>query len=423
MTTSPVTYRRRESLGRDFTGLWAATGLANLSDGLYLLALPLIALQLTTSAGLVAGVTVALTLAWPLFGLQAGLLVDRGDRRQMIVIVNVIRALALAVLTVTLLTGTSSIAWVYLVALILGIGETLVDTSLAAVVPQAVRQRESLGRANARIEVAQNVTNQFIGPPLGGLLAGAGLAWVTGVSAFLFVGTLACLAMMRGSYRVAPVAQPTERTPVRQEVVAGILFTWRNPLLRSLTLITAAMNIFWAAWVAVLVVYAVEPGPVGLTTAQYGILLTSMAAGGIVGASAVAPLRRRIGAHRLLALDVVGTIVLVGTPAVTTNPFAIGAAIFVGGAGSAVWRVIVALVRQAVTPAALLGRVYSATRVISWGVLPLGAALGGIIAEVAGVRAVFATGGVVSIGLLVAYAATVQPAALAATLEEPGDSA
>lgn len=415
MTVSEVTSRRAK-LGPDFTGLWAATGLANLADGFYLLALPLIALERTGSAGLVAGVTVMLTLAWPVFGLHAGVLVDRADRRRVIATVNVIRAVALAGLTAALLTGTASIPLVYAVALVLGVGETLVDTALAAAVPQAVAGRSHLGRANSRIEVAQNVTNQFIGPPLGGLLAAAGLAWVTGSSAILYAGTLGCLALMRGSYR-ASARSPVQREPMRATLLAGLAFTWRHPLLRNLTLTTASMNVFWAAWVSVLVVYAVAPGPVGLSPAGYGVLLTTMAAGGIAGATVVEPLRRRLGAHRLLALDVVGTILLIGTPALTANPITIGVAMFIGGAGSAVWRVIVASVRQSVTPADLLGRVYSAGRMISWGVLPFGALLGGVVAELAGVRAVFAFGGLASLGLLVLFAVTVRPGRLADALD------
>jgi MFS family permease len=417
MTTSLVTEQvPPKALGRDFTGLWTATGLANLGDGLYLLVLPLIALQVTTSAMLIAGVTVMLTLAWPVFGFQAGVLVDRVDRRRLVAGVNVLRALALAVLTAALLTGSASVLLLYAVALVLGIGETLVDTSLAALVPQTVRDHANLGRANARVEVAQTVTNQFIGPPLGGLLAGIGLAWATGTSALLYVAALAGLALMRGRFHPAPAASGALRPPLRREILAGLRFTWANRLLRNLTLITAAMNVFWAAWVAVLVIYVVAPGPAGLSTPQYGFLLIAMAAGGIAGANAVEPLRRRLGARRLLALDVVGTIVLVGTPALTTNPFAIGAAMFVGGAGSAVWRVIVAMVRQTVTPAELLGRVYSANRVISWGVLPIGAALGGVVAQAFGVRAVFAVAAVASLGLLAAFAAAIKPGPLAQAL-------
>ena len=349
--------------------MWTATGLANLSDGLYLLALPLIALQLTGSPAQVAGVTVALTLAWPLFGFYAGLVVDRADRRRLVVTVNIVRGLTLAGLTASLVTGSATIVHVYVAALVLGVAETLVDTSLAALVPQTVVRSADLGRANARIEVAQNVTNQFVGPPLGGVLAVAGLAWVTGIGALLYAVTIPVLGLLKGQFRAEAVRAPGPRPALRTEVTAGLRFIWSNRLLRNLTLITAAMNVFWAAWAAVLVVYLVAPGPGALNPAGYGLLLTTMAVGGILGASLVGPLRRRIGAYLLLVLDVIGTVLLVGTPAVTVNPFVIGAAMVVGGAGSAVWRVIVTQIRQSVTPAAVLGRVYSASRVISWGVL------------------------------------------------------
>lgn len=419
MVASPVTLRESSALGRDFTALWLATGTANLGDALFMLVLPLAALQITDSVGLVAGVTVVLTLAWPLFGLFAGTVVDRVDRRRLIMVVNLVRVCALVLLTVAIVTGTVSIVVVYAAALVLGVGETFADSSLAALVPQAVRRTDHLGRANARLELAQNVTNQFIGPPLAGLLAAVGLAWVSGTAALLFLGTLPLLGLMRGRYRAEtslPVSLPAGRPPWRVEVTAGIRFLWRSPLLRSLTVITAAMNVFWAAWLAVLVVYVVAPGAVNLTPAGYGLLLTTMAVGGIAGALVVEPLRRVLGAHRLLALDVIGTILLIGTPALTVNPFVIGAAMLVGGAGSTVWRVLVAVVRQAVTPADLLGRVYSASRVISWGVLPVGAALGGLVAQVWGVRAVFVVGGLASVGLLVVYVATIRPRDLAEAL-------
>lgn len=400
---------RRHGLGRDFFALWSASATANLGDAMYLLALPLLALHLGGSPGEVAVVTVLFTLAWPLFGLPAGLLADRVDRRRLVVIVNAGRAAVLVALTILIATGSVALSWVYAAAFLLGLGETIVDSSFAALVPAAVRDPTLLGRANARIEFATTVTNQFVGPPLAGLLAVAGLVWVTGAGSLLFLATLPVLALMAGTYRVASAA---DREPFRAALTSGLRFIWRNPLLRTLTLLTASMNVFWAAWTAVLVVYAVAPGPVGLSPAGYGLLLTVMAVGGVAGSLLVESLRRRLGDRRLLALDIVGTILLIGTPAVTTNPVAIGAAMLVGGAGSAVWRVILAVIRQRLTPPDLLARVYSASRVISWGVLPAGAALGGLLAEAYGVRAVFSVGGVVSLALLVAYGVTVRPGAL-----------
>jgi len=397
----------RPRLGRDFGALWGATAAANLGDAMYLIALPLLALHLHASPGQVAAVTVLYTLAWPVFGLPAGVLADRVDRRRLVVIVNGCRVAALGALTMLVASGTIGLGWVYAAALLLGVAETIVDSSFAALIPATVHDPALLGRANARLEFAISANNQFIGPPLAGLLAAAGLAWVTGASSLLYLTTLPLLALMAGSYR-ATVPAGRERGAL----TAGLRFVWRHRLLRSLTLITAAMNIFWSAWLAVLVVYVVSPGPVGLSPAGYGLLLTVMAAGSIAGSALVEPMRRRLGDHRVLALDVVGTILLIGIPAVTANPFAIGAAMLVGGAGSTVWRVISAVVRQRLTPPDLLGRVYSASRVISWGVLPVGAGLGALLAEAYGVRSVFVVGGLASLALLVAYGLTVRPADL-----------
>lgn len=407
MTATPV----RPRLGRDFAALWAANSMANLGDAMYWIALPLLALGLGASPAQVAAVTVLLTAAWPIFGLPAGLIADRLDRRTLVVAVNAGRTAVLGVLSVLMLTGTATIGAIYGAAFLLGVGETLVDSSLAALVPATVRDDGLLGRANARLEVAQTVTNQFVGPPLAGLLAAAGLAWVTGSGAALYLVTIPLLWAMRGRYRVG---RPAVRERFVPAVTAGLRFLWHHRLLRSLTLITTAMNVFWSAWLATLVVYAVAPGPVGLNPAGYGLLLTAMAVGGVAGAALVEPLRRRLGDRRVLALDVVGTILLIGTPAITADPLAIGAAMLVGGAGSAVWRVICAVLRQRLTPADLLGRVSSASRAISWGVLPFGAALGGALAELWGIRAVFVVGGLASLGLLVLFGFTVRPADLAA---------
>lgn len=400
-------------LGRSFAGLWAATGLTNLGDGLYLFALPLIAVDLTDSPGLVAGLTVVLTAAWPLFGLPAGGLVDRVNRHRLMMVANLARAGTLALLAAALATGTASVPLLYAVALLLGVAETLVDTAQTAMVP-AVVDRAHLGPANTRIEATQTITNQFVGPPLAGLVAIVGLAHVAGLSAATYAAAVPALLLVRGVTRPAPAHDGTaRREPFRAHLASGLRYMWGHHLVRTLTVLTALMNVFWAAWTAVLVLYVVDPGPVGLSPTGYGVLLTAMAAGGLLGSLVVQPARRLLGTRPVLALDVIGTSTMLLVPAATTNVWLIAVSILVGGAGSAAWRVISALVRQLTVPEDMLGRVYGASRTISWGVLPLGALLGGVIAEVYGVRAVFVVGGIASVGILGVFLATVRPGDLA----------
>ncbi|MET8051972.1 MFS transporter [Streptosporangium sp. NPDC005286] len=391
------------SLGRPFNALWFGTGAANLGDGMALFVLPLLAIAADASPGGVAAVTVALTLAWPVFGLHAGWIVDRVDRRMLLSGVNLVRALVLSGLTISHLTGTLSLPLLLAAAVLLGVAETLVDTALTSTIPMVV-EPAGRNRANARIEATINVTNELAGPPLAGLLAGLTLALATGASAALYVLAVAGLAMT--ALRRAP-AEARTATAGGGNVVAGFRYLWRQPVVRTLTLFTAVMNIPWAVATALLVVYAVSPGPLDLTTAQYGLMLTAMAVGGLLAAAVVEPLRRRFGVTRLLIADAAGTVLLVAPVALGGPVWTVAAGAVIAGAGSSIWRILVATIRQNLSPPELLGRIYAASRVLSWGVIPASAALAGVAAELWGVRVVFvlATGlAVVVLGVFVPYA-------------------
>ncbi|GAA2415286.1 MFS transporter [Nonomuraea africana] len=400
-----------ESLSRSFTGLWFGTGAANLGDGTALFVLPLLAIAADASPGGVAAVTAALTLAWPIFGLHAGWIVDRVDRRALLGSVNVVRAVVLAGLTASHLTGTLSLPVLLAAAVLLGLGETLVDTALTATIPLVV-EPGGRNRANARIEATINVTNQLAGPPLAGLLAGVTLALSTGVSAALYALAVAGIAAM--TLRRAPAET---RAAARGGVVAGFRHLWRQPVVRTLTLFTAAMNVVWAASTALLVVYAVRPGPLGLTAAQYGLLLTAMAVGGLLASTVVERLRRRFGVTTLLIADAVGTVLLVAPVAVDAAAWVVAAGAVAAGAGSSIWRILVATIRQNLSPPELLGRIYSASRVLSWGVIPVSAALAGLGAELMGVRAVFAVATGVAVLILAVFVLFARRTDLSAAME------
>jgi predicted MFS family arabinose efflux permease len=173
------------------------------------------------------------------------------------------------------------------------------------------------------------------------------------------------------------------------------------------------MNLFWAGWGALIVLYAVRPGPMGLSEFEYGLFLTAMAVGGLLGSVVCERLQKTLGTRNALVLDFIGTILLVGVPALTTNPLAVGAAAFFAGLGATVWVVLVASIRQRLVPGELLGRVYSASRFVSWGIGPIGALLAGFVAELRGIQTMFAIGGVGSIGLLILFLVLVPPRLLA----------
>jgi MFS family permease len=376
------------------------TAAANLGDGIALFTLPLLALAVGATAGGVAAVMSALTLAWLVFGLHAGWLVDRLPRRALLVTVNVLRAGVLVALAALYANDALGMVTVVVAAGLLGVAETLADTALTSTVPLVVRA-DAKTRANARIEATVNVTNQLAGPPLAGLLVGIGmtLAVATG-SALYALSVVALVAVV-----VTSRARPSTSVPAPTGVGAGLRHLWRQPVLRVLTLFTAAMNVVWAAWTALFVVYAVRPGPLDLTPAQYGFLLTAMAVGGLVASTTVDLLRRRLGPGRLLVADAAGTVLLVAPAAVGAPLWVVAAGAVVAGSGASIWRILVATIRQDLTPPDLLGRTYSASRVVSWGVLPVAAALSGVAVELWGVQAVFGISTVLAVGVLIAFVA------------------
>jgi len=388
-------------LGRPFWQLWSASALSNLADGLVKIALPLVAVTLTDSPGLVAGVTLAVTLPWLLFALPVGALADRVDRRIAMVMADVVRAAAMAVLAVPLVLGLESSAaalWVlYAVALLLGTAETVYDTCAQSILPQVVA-RDRLPRANGRLIAVELTANEFVGPPLGGLLVAAGVAAAFVAPAALWAAAVGALLLLRGGFAV-PREEPTT---LRADVAEGLRYLWRHRLLRTLAAMTGLFNFATNATFAVFVLYAVGPdSAMDLTEVGYGLLFATLAAGSLIGALLADPIIRRLGRSRSLLVGLLGGVGTVGVAAVTTIPLVIAVAFLIGGLTNALWNVVAVSLRQRITPDRILGRINSSYRLVAWGTRPLGAAAGGLLAELLGLRAVFAVAAALILGTLI----------------------
>ena len=393
-----------DRLGLPFWQLWSASSLSNLADGLVKIALPLVAVTLTDSPVLVAGVTLAVTLPWLLFALPAGALADRVDRRIAMVTANVVRGAAVAVLAVAVLLGLeASVAaiWaLYAVALLLGTAETVYDTCAQSILPQIV-PRDRLPRANGRLIAAELTANEFVGPPLGGLLVAAGVAAAFATPAALWAAAVGALLLLRGGFSV------TRRVPttLRADVAEGLRYLWRHRLLRTLAAMTGLFNFATNATFAVFVLYAVGPdSAMGLTEVTYGLLFATLAAGSLIGALLADPIIRRLGRSRSLLVGILGGVGTVGILALTTVPLVIAAAFLLGGLTNALWNVVAVSLRQRVTPDRLLGRINSSYRLVAWGTRPLGAAAGGLLGELLGLRAVFAIAAALILATLIGMA-------------------
>lgn len=391
-----VEVRRGAPLGASYWKLWTSSGLSNLADGVFKIALPLLAIQFTQSPTLVAALTVAATLPWLLFALTAGALADRLDRRRLMLWANLSRALLAAVLAAVVLLDVGSMWALYAVALMVGVAETLYDTSAQSILPQVVH-RDQLSRANGRLYAVELTANQFVGPPLGGLLVTIGVVAGFAAPAALWLAAAGVLFLVPGAFRT----EREVKTTLRFDIGEGLRFLWNQKILRTLAVMTGVFNFASNAAFAVLVLFAVGPASeMKLSEVGFGLLLTASALGAFVGSFIAEWAEARLGRSKSLTLTIFGAAMLVGAPALTDSPYVLGPIFFVGGMLIVLWNVITVSLRQRIAPNRLLGRVNSAYRLLAWGTMPLGAAAGGLLAQWLGLQAMFGIMGVLTLALL-----------------------
>ncbi|MEW1698021.1 MFS transporter [Streptomyces sp. NPDC091278] len=364
-------------------GFTAAT---NLADGVMKMALPLLAAQLTDSPAQVTAVSLTLTLPWLLVALHIGVIVDRFDRRRLLWGANGMRLPAMGWLTVSAVTGGLTLGQLFAAGVILGVADVLASTSASALVPAAVPPA-GRQRANVWMVGAETVGQEFAGPFIGGLLLAAGTGLALGlISASYAVAALALLLLV-GRFRADPPAPDAAPVPVNSRIAEGLRFLWRDEVLRTLSLVVAVLAAVWGAWLALMPLYAKQAMELG--PQQYGIVLSALGVGGLAGTMVVTWVNRLLGARRAMFADLIGTAAMVALPTLTTNIWAVAGGAFLGGMGGTLWTVNSRTVAQSKVPDEMLGRYDAAARLFSFGAMPLGAALVGLLAELGGMRIAF----------------------------------
>lgn len=331
---------------------------------------------------------------------MVGVIVDRLDRRKLLVTANGVRALALGLLAATLATGSDHLYVLYAVMFALGMAETIVDNAALAVLP-SLMDRGRLEWANGRIFATQSVLDELVGPPLGGAL------FAVSVTAAFFTGSVA-FALAAALLALLPQPQRQDKVVAGPSlglwgsIGEGIHWFWGNRLIRTVAMMAGVGNMFSAATLGVLVLLAT--GEFGLGPGGYGLLLAAGALGGIAAGFGAEALVDRLGTGPVIFLSNL-------LPAIGYLAFALTSAPFVAGLGLAlssfavtVGNVVVITLRQASIPDHLLGRVNSAYRMIVLGALPVGGLLGGVTASAFGLRAPFYLGAVCMAVMAIALA-------------------
>jgi predicted MFS family arabinose efflux permease len=369
--------------GTGFRWLLASSWVSNLGDGIAIAAGPLLVASMTHDPFLVA---LGALLQWlpPLvFGLLAGALADRLDRRLIIVTVDFLRACVLVLLTLAIATDVVSIALVLVAMFLLGTAEVFADNTSATLLPMLVR-REDLAVANSRLMTGFITVNQLAGPPIGAALFAIG-------HAVPFAAQASVVAL--GAVLVSRVVLPPHRREVepdrhlRHDIAEAFHWVLHNAAVRTLVLTIFVFNItFGAAW-SILVLYATQR--LGMGAIGFGLLTTVSAIGGLVGTLSYGWITRRISLGNIMRIGLVFETFTHLALALTTTPWVALCIFFVFGAHAFIWGTTSLTVRQRAVPSELQGRVGSVNLVGTFGGLVIGSGIGGVIAQHWGVTAPF----------------------------------
>ncbi|KAB8160158.1 MFS transporter [Streptomyces sp. 3MP-14] len=420
--------RRRGGLGRQFWRLWSASTVSNLGQGASAIAFPWLASTLTDQAFLIALVAMANRLPWLLFSLPAGALADRLDRRLVMVWMTGARALVVGAVALLVAADAMTMPLLCACALTLGFSEVLFDNTSQVLLPSVVERRQ-LDSANGRLMAAQIVADDFLARPLGGVLLALTLAAPFAFDAVTAVVAGALLLTLRGTFRArsagppappvaasaaaaatpggtspaavaAPVAADSAGGPASAaaasdgtgeaqpagtslwaETREGVRWLWGHTLLRRLAIALAISNMASQGAMVTYVLFAQEVlglGPVG-----FALLSSVTGVGALVGGLLAGRVVRAIGRARSLTLLAVVQTLVFAITGLASNAFLVGSVMSVLGFVVVLWNVTTVSLRQTLIPDRLLGRVNSVYRLLGWGTIPLGAALGGLLVTLA----------------------------------------
>jgi hypothetical protein len=386
-----VTPQGAQGLGGRFALLWAGSTASALGNGLAIVAAPLFVASRTSDPLTVSAASAVSWLPWLLFALPGGVLVDRVDRRRLMIGIDWIRVVAMGVLGLAMATGHASIALLYVSLFVVNTGEIVVRSASQAMIPALV-PRARLERANGWLSGGAMLAQGMIAGPLAGFLFAVAASLPFVVNAGAYVASALLVGWIAGTHRAPPGPAAPEASgsaPRARSIRAEILEGWRwlvqQRLLRTMALLIGLLNVTLTAALAVLVLLArdrLHLGAVG-----YGLLFSCMALGGILGAFSGDRLIARITATWTIRIGLVIEAGLHLTLATSRSPYLVGLALFAFGVHGALWGIVAISLRQRLTPPGMLGRAGSTTLFLAAGGNCVGALLGGAIATTFGITA------------------------------------
>ena len=387
-------------LGHDFSRIWSASLITNLVDGVLRLAAPLLAVSLTEDPILIGALSALGLLPWLFFAIPIGALVDRVDRRKALVIGNSLRAVIALFIAFAVSQDFINI-WLLLISVFFfGICEVLVDTTSQAVLPQ-ILDKSNYERGNSRLQISEVIVSQFAGAPLSGLLYAVSIAlpFFFSTTGFILAGLLILLFPFERAINVRKEGDAGQaKLGLKGDIKFALNYLYQDKQIFSIVVITTLLGFFYSLSNAIAPLFILKE--LNVSPALFGVVLAIQGIGALAGSIAAPMVSKYLGRGKALAINVFFASLLVIFIGLSPNAYFFAAVSVLIGFTISVWNILLMSLYQSLIPPELYGRIHGARRTIVWGLMPIGALLGGVIAR-GGLRLPFLIGG--SIATLIAF--------------------
>ena len=382
-----------EKLGPAFNRLFSASVISNLSDGLLAVAAPLLAISLTKDPVLISLLSAFVMLPWLLFAIPIGLIVDRSNKRLLITFTNSIRFITAGLVALAISTDTITIYWLLLATFLIGTCEVATDTATQSLIP-VILEKKNFEKANSRLNIAETVIQNFIGAPLSGFLYATAvvLPFILNSLGFLiaaiFVLMIPAHLISHGS---TEDKHEVEKKSFIGDIKFGLNYLWNDRPLRRLVATTTSLGFFYSLSTSTLILFITET--LNLPTQYFGVLLAGSGSGAVLGGILTSTLSKKFGRGGVLAVAIFVSSITVLFQGFAPNFWVFGSIGFISAFFITNWNILLMSCYQVLIPAELYGRIHGARRTFVWGVMPIGAFLGGVIAK-SGLRLPLIIGGI-----------------------------
>ena len=363
-----------------FNRMWSSSIVSNLSDGVMLAAVPLLAISLTDSPVLISAIGAMAMLPWLLFAIPIGALVDRLDRRYILAGANAIRSGVVGILALIIALDHVTIYLLLVASFIVGACEVASDTTAQSLIPQ-ILDKKDFEKGNSRLQISETVIQGFVGAPLSGFIFAIAIYLPFFINSLGFAVASLFALSIPVKYLQDVRAEEAEKTPTHfiADMKFGISYLVNEKTLRRLVVTTASIGFCYAMGSATMVLFIIKE--LELPERYFGVFLAITGLGAVAGALVAAKLSSKFGRSKVMTFTIVASSVELLLSAFSPNIYVLAALATFGAFVISHWNILLMATYQTIIPNELYGRIHGTRRTLVWGTMPIGSLLGGVLAN------------------------------------------